>query len=184
MLKAASLSHGHFCGFISHSPADDFHGGNFHDSGRAVFSKCCYSISPQPSPWLSVVQSLQTLPIGVQVLFPVGSFGKDTAWLWASSLSVCTSGPRRESLPLKPFSELKGKEMGAGPLRDGAEGPPALPGSSLCSRQKQNTYFSVNYTSFSLYKLFYCLSLSLGHLCEEPESHVTDPWPPILKIRI
>lgn len=50
MLKATSLSLGHFCGFISCIPAGP-PGCNSYDSGRAVFSKCCWLISPAASPW-------------------------------------------------------------------------------------------------------------------------------------
>lgn len=86
MLKATSLSLGHFCGFISCIPAGP-PGCNCYDSGRSLFSKCCWLISAQQDPGLLMVQSHHTLAVGVQVPFPDGPLGRDTKWLEASSLS-------------------------------------------------------------------------------------------------
>lgn len=86
MLKATSLSLGHFCGFISCIPAGP-PGCNSYDSGRSLFSKCCWLISAQQDPGLLMVQSHHTLAVGVQVPFPDGPLGSDIKWLKASSLS-------------------------------------------------------------------------------------------------
>lgn len=104
MLKATSLSLGHFCEFISCIPAGP-PGYNSYDSGRSLFSKCCWLISAQQDPGLLMVQSLHTLAVGIQVPFPDGPLGRDIKWLKASCPSrvVHTTGPWGKFPPLKPF---------------------------------------------------------------------------------
>ena len=54
---------------------------------RALFSKCCWLISPQQAPRFLVAKSQQILAVGVQVPFPNGPLGKDVKWFEASSPS-------------------------------------------------------------------------------------------------
>ena len=90
MLHVASLSPGHFCGFISCVPTSPL-GCNCHEPGRALCSKCCWFIipPPPPSPWFSrgPIPTKPNTSCEVQVPFPGGPIRKEIKWLKASSLS-------------------------------------------------------------------------------------------------
>lgn len=122
MLKAASLFCGHICGFISSIPAGP-PGCNSYDSGRALFPKRCWLISPPPSPWFCSGPNLQTLAVGVQVPFPDGPLGKDIKYLKASSLSSVVYIWSVGKIPATEgsFSGLDVKEMTAAPFEGGED---------------------------------------------------------------
>lgn len=68
------------------------------------FQSAAHSSAPHQASGFLVVQSLQTLAVGVQMLFPDSSLGKDIKWLKASCLSSVVYIWSMGKIPTTQFS--------------------------------------------------------------------------------